>query len=105
MLNFRTSPDQRTRSKQRRDELRAAGQCIGGPLVGFVSRSGVVHGPPVSADKCQRCLDARKLGQLRKPPRWVSIADVLEAHAHLSLASAKDRVVLAGAIRHRRRSA
>lgn len=103
MLNFRTDAETRSRAKQRRDTLRAAGKCIGGPLVGFVSARGTVHGPVVSADKCQRCLDARKLGQLRKPPRWVSIADVLAAHSNLSLASAADRAVLAAAIRHRRR--
>lgn len=103
MLNFRTTDDQRSRAKARRDLLRAAGKCIGGPLVGFVSRSGIEHGPVVSADKCQRCLDARKLGQLRKPPRWVSIADVLEAHAHLQLSNPKHRELIASAIRHRQK--
>ena len=46
--------------KVRRDMLRLEGRCICGPVVGFVSRNGVVHGPVVRGGRCQRCIDARK---------------------------------------------
>jgi hypothetical protein len=39
----------------RRNELRAAGKCLNGPLVGNVGKGGVVHGPVFKLDRCKHC--------------------------------------------------
>lgn len=53
----RTDADRRADSADAKTALRAAGRCICGPLSGFISRRGTVHGPVVRGGKCQRCLD------------------------------------------------
>lgn len=54
---YKTDDTLRLVVKLRRDELRALGKCINGPLVGNVGRHGVVHGEVVKGGKCQRCID------------------------------------------------
>jgi hypothetical protein len=40
---------------ERKAILRAHGRCINGPLDGYVSKRGTVHGPVVRGSKCARC--------------------------------------------------
>lgn len=56
MLAFKTDEGRRAESRTRKEQLREAGRCINGPLHGFVSRRGTVHGPVVKAGKCARCV-------------------------------------------------
>lgn len=58
-LGYRCDDETLLVAKLSRDEKRAAGLCINGPLSGNVGKSGVVHGPVVSGGRCQRCLDAK----------------------------------------------
>jgi hypothetical protein len=60
MLHYKSTEDDRCYSKSRREILKEAGQCIGGPLVGFVGKGGAVHGPVVRGGKCQRCITVHK---------------------------------------------
>lgn len=57
---YGTPLERRREVKRRRDALRAANQCICGPLVGNVGRSGAVHGPPVVGGRCRRCDDVKR---------------------------------------------
>lgn len=63
MNSFDATPPDRLalarRSKVRRDALRAAGKCINGPMVGFVGKDGVTHGPVVQGGRCQYCHDLK----------------------------------------------
>lgn len=61
MREYRTSQERRETSADRRTELRNAGKCINGPLIGDVGCHGVVHGPVVRAGRCQGCLDVKAL--------------------------------------------
>jgi hypothetical protein len=53
---FRTGLDYRKRVAERRSLLESLGKCINGPVKGRVGLKGVVHGKPVKAGKCKRCL-------------------------------------------------
>lgn len=57
---YRTDDAQRVKVSQRRSELRAAGKCINGPLVGNVGMHGARHGEVVRGGKCQRCIDVHR---------------------------------------------
>lgn len=59
ILGRKTDADRRFEVKVRHAELRAAGRCINGPLVGSVGKMGVVHGVVVRAGRCQRCWDIK----------------------------------------------
>lgn len=47
-------------ARDRRIVLKAHGRCICGPLEGFVSKSGIVHGPVVSGGRCARCVAVKR---------------------------------------------
>jgi hypothetical protein len=52
---LKSSAEALAESKTRRDQLREEGRCINGPLVGDVSKTGVVHGQVFKSGRCERC--------------------------------------------------
>ena len=63
MIDYKSPKEERSASATRRNTLRVANKCICGPLVGYVGKTGIVHGDPKEGGRCQRCIDARKASE------------------------------------------